>query len=266
MTVLIAFLEQELEVNRTGVVVCHGELRTSKTPLINHTLQTTAEECGHRDYVRFFQECHIATALLDDLVELQADREKIIPQAVILAALERDHESVAAFHDYFGIFSAPVARTFSAITEATYSGDNIEDSGEAPFICDMRDNLRQLRKMIDSTRSRDALVAQEKALAKARAAEGLPVTVQPLPADAADEWPLAVPTSAIADPPAAVEVVNSPSDQLQIGDRVVYRPEGVITEIEGYRWAEPVGDLPHIIGYYLSCGIAAPRSAIDRHT
>lgn len=52
--------------------------------------------------------------------------------------------------------------------------------------------------------------------------------------------------------------------QLQIGDAVLYLPEGVYTTVEGYVWHEEIGAAPRILAYRLSCGIAAPRRALVR--
>lgn len=57
----------------------------------------------------------------------------------------------------------------------------------------------------------------------------------------------------------------SPADQYQIGDKVIYLPEGVRTKIAGYVWVGRYGcDLPEISTYRLDCGIAVPRAAIVR--
>lgn len=52
------------------------------------------------------------------------------------------------------------------------------------------------------------------------------------------------------------------SDQHQIGDEVVYVPEGVITTVTGYDWIQGVDAPPKIIAYQLACGISAPKSLL----
>lgn len=56
----------------------------------------------------------------------------------------------------------------------------------------------------------------------------------------------------------------NPDDQLQIGDDVIYLPEGVYAKVDGYQWFSAIGKPPSIIGYRLSCGIVAPRGMIER--
>lgn len=53
-----------------------------------------------------------------------------------------------------------------------------------------------------------------------------------------------------------------PADQYQIGDCVLYLPEGVITEVTGYLWEESVGEAPRIIAYELSCGTRVSRESL----
>lgn len=55
-----------------------------------------------------------------------------------------------------------------------------------------------------------------------------------------------------------------PSEQLQVGDRVLYVDQGVITTVSGYVWQESLGSPPRIGLYVLSCGISAPRGALQR--
>jgi hypothetical protein len=50
--------------------------------------------------------------------------------------------------------------------------------------------------------------------------------------------------------------------QFQIGDAVIYHPEGVCTTVIGYLWAESIGNFPRIVGYRLDCGITVPKTAI----
>lgn len=48
-----------------------------------------------------------------------------------------------------------------------------------------------------------------------------------------------------------------PEQQFQIGDKVIYLPEGVYTEITGYVWSFPDNVTAKIKKYRLSCGITA---------
>jgi hypothetical protein len=50
--------------------------------------------------------------------------------------------------------------------------------------------------------------------------------------------------------------------QFQIGDRVLYVPENVNTEIEGYVWSETIGGVPRIVAYRLSCGISVKYDSL----
>ncbi|RVC47588.1 MULTISPECIES: hypothetical protein [unclassified Mesorhizobium] len=50
--------------------------------------------------------------------------------------------------------------------------------------------------------------------------------------------------------------------QFQIGDEVVYVPEGVITTVAGYVWQEKVGTPPTIALYGLACGISVPKDLL----
>lgn len=54
------------------------------------------------------------------------------------------------------------------------------------------------------------------------------------------------------------------SEQLQIGQRVLYVPEGVWTEVIGYEWKHCIGGPPSIVRYELSCGIYACREHLTR--
>lgn len=56
----------------------------------------------------------------------------------------------------------------------------------------------------------------------------------------------------------------SPDEQLQIGDEVVYIPEGVFTEVIGYEWAWQESGAPSISRYRLGCGISSDRAHIKR--
>lgn len=57
---------------------------------------------------------------------------------------------------------------------------------------------------------------------------------------------------------------TDPETQFQIGDRVLYLPEGVYCTVEGYFWLESIGEPPSILGYRLSCGIIVNRDLISR--
>ena len=53
-------------------------------------------------------------------------------------------------------------------------------------------------------------------------------------------------------------------DQFQVGDEVLYEPEGVVTTVDGYLWLEAVGSLPEIGAYRLACGVSVPGSSLKR--
>lgn len=55
---------------------------------------------------------------------------------------------------------------------------------------------------------------------------------------------------------------KSVNDQFQIGDVVVYVPEGIVTQVRGYLWIDQMGELPVVGLYELSCGIHAPAGAL----
>jgi len=58
---------------------------------------------------------------------------------------------------------------------------------------------------------------------------------------------------------------KSPKDQFQIGDEVLYKPEGVYTTIRGYLWLPiEINKPPRIGGYELDCGITVPAEWIER--
>jgi hypothetical protein len=52
------------------------------------------------------------------------------------------------------------------------------------------------------------------------------------------------------------------NDQFQIGDEVVYTPEGVITTVTGYDWLTSVEAPPKVLAYQLACGISAPKNLL----
>ncbi len=56
-----------------------------------------------------------------------------------------------------------------------------------------------------------------------------------------------------------------PSEQLQIGDPVVYLPEGIVTQVIGYAWGSEVGHGPRLTGYHLACGITVQRDVLERY-
>lgn len=51
-------------------------------------------------------------------------------------------------------------------------------------------------------------------------------------------------------------IEQSIAEQYQIGDRVVYIPEGIVTKISGYMWRTSTDRPPEIVAYELECGIA----------
>ncbi|WP_232629157.1 hypothetical protein [Methylobacterium sp. Leaf118] len=55
---------------------------------------------------------------------------------------------------------------------------------------------------------------------------------------------------------------KDPSEQLQIGDTVVYLPEGIIAQVAGYLWSQHVGSGPRLVAYQLDCGIAVSRDQL----
>lgn len=57
---------------------------------------------------------------------------------------------------------------------------------------------------------------------------------------------------------------KKPQDQFQIGETVLYRPEGVLTRIRGYLWSETVGDAPRIVAYELDCNITVDGALLER--
>ena len=57
---------------------------------------------------------------------------------------------------------------------------------------------------------------------------------------------------------------RDPATQYQIGDAVVYLPEGVVSIIGGYVWSNAVGALPAIVAYTLLAGCSAPAEALRR--
>lgn len=59
-------------------------------------------------------------------------------------------------------------------------------------------------------------------------------------------------------------MMKDPAEQFQIGENVVYQPEGVVAQVVGYVWHEQMGELPTVAAYALSCGISVPGSALVR--
>ena len=59
-------------------------------------------------------------------------------------------------------------------------------------------------------------------------------------------------------------IARSPDSQFQIGDRVLYLPEGIYARVDGYFWNRTIGECPRVVSYLLSCGIEAPENTIAR--
>jgi hypothetical protein len=57
---------------------------------------------------------------------------------------------------------------------------------------------------------------------------------------------------------------KSIAEQYQIGDRVIYMPEGILTTITGYKWETYVEKPPAIIAYLLGCGIGISADYLCR--
>jgi hypothetical protein len=56
---------------------------------------------------------------------------------------------------------------------------------------------------------------------------------------------------------------RDPASQYQLGEEVVYLPEGVITKVQSYVWTAPNdGTASLISAYTLTCGITAKADAI----
>jgi hypothetical protein len=55
---------------------------------------------------------------------------------------------------------------------------------------------------------------------------------------------------------------RNPDQQFQIGDSVLYVPEGVYATIDGYIWMQTIGQVPKIAAYKLSIGISVPENSI----
>lgn len=62
---------------------------------------------------------------------------------------------------------------------------------------------------------------------------------------------------------------KDPKDQYQIGDDVLYKPEGIITRILGYEWSAASASrpdrLPTVIAYLLDCGVSVPAETIEKY-
>lgn len=56
---------------------------------------------------------------------------------------------------------------------------------------------------------------------------------------------------------------RDPDKQFQIGERVLYIPDGIYAIVEGYLWLQAVGELPRVVAYRLSCGISVPGNTIE---
>lgn len=59
---------------------------------------------------------------------------------------------------------------------------------------------------------------------------------------------------------------RDPATQYQIGDAVVYMPEGVVSIVSGYVWSNLPGALPMIAGYTLLAGCTVPAETLRRAT
>lgn len=58
--------------------------------------------------------------------------------------------------------------------------------------------------------------------------------------------------------------MRNPDTQFQIGEDVLYLPEGVRCKVDGYVWAEGVGEVPRVVAYRLSCGVSVSENCIIR--
>lgn len=56
---------------------------------------------------------------------------------------------------------------------------------------------------------------------------------------------------------------RDPLTQFQIGDGVVYTPEGIITRVIGYLWSSAIGSAPKVVGYELACGVTVPAHMLQ---
>lgn len=60
----------------------------------------------------------------------------------------------------------------------------------------------------------------------------------------------------------AAQSERDPNSQFQVGDKVLYLPEGVFAVVVGYVWIEAIGELPRIGAYRLSVGIEVPERSL----
>jgi hypothetical protein len=60
------------------------------------------------------------------------------------------------------------------------------------------------------------------------------------------------------------ELETAIAAQFQIGDRVVYMPENIVTRISGYVWRTSFGAPPSILTYELECGISVGAAHLCR--
>ena len=63
---------------------------------------------------------------------------------------------------------------------------------------------------------------------------------------------------------AEAQEFQNPDTQFQMGDRVLYKPDGIIATVTGYQWVETMGHRPKLIGYELSCGITVGFESIAK--
>lgn len=56
----------------------------------------------------------------------------------------------------------------------------------------------------------------------------------------------------------------SPEMQFQVGEPVLYVPQGIYTTVTGYNWMQQMNGPPRLVGYQLSCGIQAPFKDLRR--
>lgn len=58
---------------------------------------------------------------------------------------------------------------------------------------------------------------------------------------------------------------KKPEDQFQIGDPVIYVPDGIITRVEGYTFYSDMFNPPKILTYNLSCGISVGADLLSHY-
>lgn len=57
---------------------------------------------------------------------------------------------------------------------------------------------------------------------------------------------------------------KDPNEQYQVGDTVIYLPEGIYTEISGYVFYESMSAPPKVVKYKLKCGLDVTPDLIRR--